>query len=304
MDDLNDLLWTSSTQSTKPSHSSPLTGAPNALPKYDAFSLLASSSTSPKLSYTISSPSHTPSLLALTPSSRTISPVPSSKSSTQSDPFGNLLSIQGSTNGQNLSIAERQAQAERIRREKEMKERDELKAQGLLWDQLDASFPTKGTERKLLQKNFAPAKAASPAGRTTSPFVSSPPSLTSSEHLKGSQPTGNDWDFDLLGSTSTSATAYEPSQSRQQHSDPFDFSAFDEPLSAPVPRRPSVLREDKPAGTTRSSTPGDFDFGDREMSGGLLNADDDDDEDDILGALSKPADSPASRPSPVPDVVV
>lgn len=92
-----------------------------------------------------------------------------------------------------------------------------------------------------------------------------------------------------------------PSRAISEHpgnaSSLLDFDAFDE---APKAAHDSPTQSHA---SPRSRTPGDFDFGDREMAGGLLDDEDGDSghEDDLLGELGKPVNV-RPKPSPVVDV--
>jgi hypothetical protein len=242
-------------------------------PKYDAFSMLAASSSNS------SSPrSHTPSSTATPPAQGSKS---GATAITSGDAFGDLLSGSfgsGSSNSK-LTIAEKAAKA---------------KAQVIQ----QPVVPPRSTE--------AWAGLESLAG--TSSFSSSQPS---NPKLPG---TDDNWLFD----SSTSSAQVEPPNPKPSTDDSGLEDFISRPKSSgnvrPVPtsRGTSLLDLDDFESSSerdqglissaqrfppsRSDTPGDFDFGDREDA--LLD-DDSGSDDNILGDLVRPVyERPAERPLP------
>jgi len=273
MDDFNDLVWTSSSSSnnapkptaqTQPSY------------KLDSFSLLASTGKS-QANYVSSSG---PPSRSLTPSAPIVKP------QTSNDAFGDLLAFGGSSKTtNNLSIAERQAQVERERLEKQRKEQQALRDQGAFWDTFEKPKSTPPPIRST-SSNSAALKPT-PLATASKP----PPASTSTpSSVKSSKaPAVSIWDFDLLAAPAP-----------PEDDEPDLFAGFNHISNKPK----------SPSPAPRSSTPGDFDFGDREdrhaESGrkGLLgnNEGRQDDQDDILGLLGQPLRSipKGQTPSPLP----
>ena len=311
--DFSDLLWTDSS-STKKSTNVTLGAAlgqtrtasaqSNSRP-FDAFNAIASTGGSkPSYGYTASPMSGV---------SRTASPAISSESalagtSSRGDAFGDLLSSTGgsSSSSANLSIAQRQARLAQAALETEKKRAQEAKQHGAFWDRFESDV---GTARSPASHSSSAVNSPKP------PYASSPPLLAPTLLTPVSRPTSaarthpakqpspvasaDIWgDFDSL---SVSSPARKPSPSPslgpattslisptdEADDDFLGFGDFQKP-SAAVNGSGRV---------SRSDTPGDFDFGDREdyASGGLLGDDENSDGgDDILGALSQPV-RPASR---------
>ena len=240
-------------------------------PKYDAFSMLAASG------------SNSSSPRSLTPSSTTAAPVRAANSgastTTSGDAFGDLLSgtFGSGSNNSKLTIAEKAAKA---------------KAQVIQQPVIPS------------QPHSTKAWAGLDSLAGTASFSSSQPSKPKSSG------TGDDWLLD----SSTSSALVEPSPPNPL-TDDWGLDDFisrpkpsDEAPPAPSSRGKSLLAlddSDRDQGfsssaqnhpPSRSDTPGDFDFGNRENA--LLD-DDSESDDDILGGLSRPVqDRPAERPTP------
>ncbi|KAH9179527.1 hypothetical protein EDB89DRAFT_2062591 [Lactarius sanguifluus] len=261
-------LWSSSAP-VKPSQPARKLGAspappPGALrPKYDAFAILAASA------------SKTPSPRSLTPSAPAAVAQKSNggaATSTSGDAFGDLLSGSFGTNpsNPNLSIAEQAARA---------------------------------NTRVIQQPPIPPQTSSAWAGLDS---LAGGASFTSSlQHKPATPEADDDW---IFGSTTTPA-----SMPLNDDSGIEDFVSRPKPSDDPLPPRPSKAnslwdlddfnstsnqghRISSPASNlppSRSDTPGDFDFGDRENA--LLD-DDSGSDDDILGDLGKPA---RVQPTPI-----
>lgn len=258
-------------------------------PTYDAFSALAASSSS-------STRSSTPSYVSSPPLTKAGStgsvplvggarPVQKANSS-GGDAFSDLLSgtITSTSNGANLTIAQRAALANKQR----------------------LGQPT------VSQHNPAGSKAVDSAwaGLDTLGASSFSSSRTTSTSPKPPQPQ-EDWLFDSVPASISKSPASKPQPAQDK-----DDWGLDDFISKPAPSRPSQTTSQSqslwdidefaspsPADARgisptpqngRSSTPGSFDFGDRED--GLLD-DQFGDEDDILGVLSKPVQSKPPKPA-------
>ncbi|KAI0089293.1 hypothetical protein BDY19DRAFT_889810 [Irpex rosettiformis] len=295
-------LWNSTTPS-KPAQARTLGSItpatqPQRRPTYDAFSVLAASSSS-------TTRSNTPSYIAPSPLTKSGSTGGMAtvggakaiqKASGGRDTFSDLLSgsIASSSNDANLTMAQKAALANKQGLGQPMtipQSASGNKATDSAWAGLDA----------LGVSNFSASRSASSSPK--------PP------------PAQDDWIFDSVQVAVSKAPSSKPQTT--QNDDDWGLNDF---VSKPVPTRPSQtssqslwdndeFNSTSPASKLqaslvpqngRSSTPGSFDFGDRED--GLLD-DQSGDEDDILGALGKPVqrkpvDSPAPRakatPSPRP----
>ncbi|KAI0053764.1 hypothetical protein FA95DRAFT_1579387 [Auriscalpium vulgare] len=312
-------LW-NSTAPTKPAQPPPKLGsAPSQSsgtrrPQYDAFSMLAAAS------------SASPSPRAVTPASigKTPSPNHGTRSSVapSGDAFGSLLSgtFGGGSSNANLTIAERAARAEAERQAAHVQRQQAAKQQSTAWQGLDAlasapklsTSPAPPPDDDWLFGSAPPVQSATNSSVAADDLLASPPkNRSSSPHLD------DDWLFGSAPPTKAAAPAPKPHvaqeddgwgldefvsrpKQRPSRSSPpsntkslFDhFDAESEP-AAPVPSRPAT----RGSVLSRSNTPGDFDFGDRENA--LLD-DDSDDADDILGNLSRPVDDAPRRPSAPP----
>jgi hypothetical protein len=200
-------------------------------------------------------------------------------SSTNGDAFSSLLSdsFTNTTSNTNMTMAERAAKVEREKMELLLNQQESIKTRGSPWRGLDSlgntsAFTLKpsGTSQEGHDDDWifdAPAVAKrSPASSSKSPPIP--------QHNIEND---NDWGLSEFSSAPTPPTS-KPAAASQLLWD------LDE-----TNRRPSPPRRQE------TNSPGDFDFGDREDR---LLGDDSNDEDDVLGVLSKPADS-IPRHSPV-----
>jgi hypothetical protein len=255
----------------------PSSSSAPARPKYDAFSMLAAASSSNS-----SSPrSLTPSSTAAAPVRGTNGGASTTMTTTSGDAFGNLLSGSfgnGSDNSK-LTMAEKAARA---------------KAQVV--------------QQPVVSPHGTKTWAGLDSLAGTSSFSSSQPSKPKSSGI------GDDWLFDA----STSSPPVEPSPPDP----PNDDWGLDDFISRPKPsdevppapsshgkslldlddfqssseRDQSFSSSAQTHPPSRSDTPGDFDFGDRENA--LLD-DDSGSDDDILGGLGRPVqERPAERLTP------
>ncbi|KAG8952667.1 hypothetical protein FRC04_004029 [Tulasnella sp. 424] len=313
MDDFKDLVWNGSSTSAPNSTSS----AAKPGSSYDPFSMLAASSTAPNRG--------TPNYLSSTsgPLSRTLTPsnnvAKPPQSSTSGDAFSGLLSFGGSSGtGATMSIAERQAQAERKRREEEERKAQEAKVHGAFWDKFDSGGTLGGSGSSssgaTLQARTSangpsvllplPARSTStgpvngslggilqPSSRPISPAVKptsspKPPSAATPQPPQGKSSL-TVWDFDLLGTSNTSAPPSAVQPATNQTDDilgEFDVFAQQPPAASKGANASASVPQ-------RSDSPGDFDWGDREDRDERNGAEKySGDEDDVLGLLSKPVD--------------
>lgn len=296
MDDFKDLVWTSpassSTQQNSTLKATPRSGG-------DAFSYLANSGRG------------TPNYVASGQNSRSMTPTsaPTKASSTTPsgsvDAFSNLLNFGGSSgaNG-SMSIADRQAQADRARREQEERQRKEMQLQGSFWDRFDGGSANGGSTRpgpQLVKTNPNGGLAAlgdlgatrsTPAlkppislGRPITPTTipKSSPSPAPPPAAAATKAPVSVWDFDLLGTApSTSALTSASATSSPTPGDDSVLGDFDLLGSSAA-----VVGKQRIEATI--TDPGDFDWGDREDRNGADVANDSGDEgDDLLGDLGRP----------------
>jgi hypothetical protein len=122
------------------------------------------------------------------------------------DPFGGLFARGGSPNI-NMSMADRRAHAERERRERERREKEKLEAQGAMWDQLDSTFSTTGSN--MHSRTTSPSPAIFPT--RTSAVASPPIGLKTNPGVKAatSPPGGTDlfWSMHHAQSLASSRTS-------------------------------------------------------------------------------------------------
>jgi hypothetical protein len=272
-------LWHSSAPGKPPepprklgaSHA-PSSSGPNR-PKYDAFSMLAASSSSS------SSPR------SLTPSSTAAASVQRPNSgamaTTSGDAFGDLLgSFGGGSSNSKLTMAEKAAKAKAQVIRQPVPPSQSTKA----WAGLDSLANT---------ASFSSSQPTnSKFSRTDDDWLFD--SSTSSAQVEPSppEPSIDDWgleDFISGPKPSVEATTPAPSSRGKSLLDLDDFrssSERDHGLNSSAQNLPP----------SRSDTPGDFDFGDRENA--LLDEDSGSD-DDVLGDLGRSAhERPAERPLP------
>ncbi|KAF8076973.1 hypothetical protein FPV67DRAFT_1649659 [Lyophyllum atratum] len=278
-------LWNSSAPS-KPTPLPQKLGSappPNALPKrpqHDVFSMLSSAGSSNPSSRSI-----TPSR-GSTSSHRTTTPNPATKpSSNGGDAFSGLLSgslAAGANGSARMTIAERAAEAERLKLASLRRHQQKVKAPTSdAWDGLDSlGKPSTAALASLSVKPAALVEddwgldsfASKPAGRAGLTKPTPPPAAAALVD-------GDDW----LSEFSAQPAARTKPQIRPATPESKPWMLGDEDSAPALPPR------------RRPNSPGDFDFGNREDA---LLGDDSHDEDDILGALSKPVDAMPKRKSP------
>ncbi|TFK33258.1 hypothetical protein BDQ12DRAFT_658124 [Crucibulum laeve] len=247
-------------------------------PQNDVFSMLSSAASSAPNSRPI-----TPSMAALSQPKAAPSK-PGSKTVSGGDAFGDLLgsSLAGGTNGVNMTIAERAAQAEKQRLEQMQRRQQEVKKQASAWDGLDTlgisnAKPSSSSSSAMDDDWGFGSSLAAPASKPT-PQRTPPPPVVAVD---------DDWGLSEFSTAPIPQSQPPPSRSTSQTSKSpslWDLDEFSSPPSAarsPSPPIPAKRRPD---------SPGDFDFGDREDGDGLLDSNSQD-EDDILGVLSKPVDA-------------
>ncbi|CAE6429755.1 unnamed protein product [Rhizoctonia solani] len=200
------------------------------------------------------------------------------------DAFGDLFGLSGASQSKNLTIAERQAQANREQAKAQELARKEREAHGAFWDQLE--FSTSGRSTPMNNTNLSTGSLTTqpqpqaPRINTEllvpsriSPLPSSKPSVSAVTSASNADM----WDLDSFLTSSkpvspappTSSVVSPGPRSAQTRSDLFDLLDSNQPNE----RNPGTSTRDSPI---RSGTPGDFDWGGRE------------DQDDLLGELSKP----------------
>ncbi|CAE6423981.1 unnamed protein product, partial [Rhizoctonia solani] len=212
------------------------------------------------------------------------------------DAFGDLFALSGASQSKNLTIAERQAQANREQVKAQELARKEREANGAFWDQLE--FSTSGRSTPMNNTNLSTGSLATqpqsqpPRINTellvpsrVSPLPSSRPSAAVTSASNADM-----WDLDSFLTSSkpispaaaTSSFVSPGPKSAQTRNDLFDLLDSNQPTNG---GNHETSTRNSPI---RSGTPGDFDWGDRE------------DQDDLLGELSKPvseARNGQSRPT-------
>jgi hypothetical protein len=263
-------LWNSSVP-VKPSQPTPKLGTSPApslgapRPKYDAFAMLAASGSNS------SRPHSRTSSTSATPAQRSNG---SAASTTSGDAFSDLISGSFGNNPSNAKLS----MAERARAKTQVAPPQPTIApphSTSTWAGLDSLAG--GT-------SFSSAPPSRPApsqveddwlfGSSTSSAQPSPP-----------KPQLDDWDFVSHTKPSNEAQPEHSSQGRSLW-DLDEFKSSDQGASPSAHNSPP----------SRSNSPGDFDFGDRENA---LLGDDSESDDDILGDLGRPVhERPTRRPSP------
>ncbi|GJE87423.1 hypothetical protein PsYK624_035060 [Phanerochaete sordida] len=292
-------LW-NSTAPAKPTQSqqprtlgsiSPAVAGQQRKPQNDVFSMLAATG-SANSSRPIT-PSYSPQPVQKTTSLGTPTPANAGLKQVQKsvsgggDAFGDLLggTISSSTNTANMTIAERAALA--AARKQDQHKSQATAPHSSAWAGLDAlgassSFGT--------SSNAKSSSAQADDDDWTSTFNRPAASSSSSVNVKITEPVEDDWGLEDFASKPASVKSPSPQPSSKTGS----LWELDEFAS---PAAPGTVRTSPGARNGRSSTPGSFDFGDRED--GLLN-DASGDEDDILGDLGKPVQPKPSRADRAP----
>jgi hypothetical protein len=265
-------LWSSATPANKVSQPrklgdhTPVIQQPRQ-PQFDSFSLLAGSS-----SNTTSRLNSPPILNGQSNGKKPVNPV------LNGDAFSGLLSdsFASSQNGENMTIAQRAAKAEREKGELLLKQQQKQFAQASAWNGLDSldsssAFSTKPSPSPQPQDDvdwiFDEPPSTKPPSKPSAPL---------------SHTDDDDWGLSDFVSAPT------PQKSRGVSKNPQSLWDLDDQF----PSHSSLSTRQ----SSRSNSPGDFDFGNRED--GLLD-DNSNDEDDVLGILGKPADNPPRAPSSV-----
>ena len=287
-------LW-NSTAPSKPAHSQARTlGSVNPTligqqrkPQNDVFSMLAA--TTPSSSRSIS-PSYSPQ--PMQKASSLAGPVtnggakPMQKSASGGgDAFSDLLGgfSGASTNAANLTMAQRAALAEKQRQQQHTTHAASTPASASAWAGLDAlggssTFQDSSTSSK------PSIVAPDDDWGLTFDEPAKPSKTAPTSTVKVTAPADDDWGLEDFITKPAQKKAALPKPASQSQS-LWDLDEFSSPT-------PASLRASPVPQNDRSSTPGSFDFGDRED--GLLD-DRSDDEDDILGELARPA---RSKPTP------
>ncbi|CAE6422023.1 unnamed protein product [Rhizoctonia solani] len=217
-------------------------------------------------------------------------------SASAGDAFGDLFALSGTSQGKNMTIAERQAQASREQAKAQELAKKERETNVAFWDQLE--FSSSGRSTPMSNANHSTASlAAQPQPQAprintqlltpsrVSPLPSSKPSASAITLASNA----DIWDLDsFLTSSKPVSPAPAPSsvvspgpRSAQTNRDLFEFL---DSTPSTEQGNSDVAAKDTPE---RSATPGDFDWGDRE------------DGDDLLGELSKPvAQARKNQPRP------
>ncbi|KAG8731012.1 hypothetical protein FRC11_005368, partial [Ceratobasidium sp. 423] len=216
------------------------------------------------------------------------------------DAFRDLFALSGASQSKNMTIAERQAQANLEQAKAQERAQKERETHGAFWDQLEFS-----TSRRSTPMNNANISTGSLATQPQAPRINTEllmpsrvsPLPSSKPSASAITPASNAemWDLDsFLTSSKPVSPAPPPSsvvspgpKSAQAHSDLFDL------LDSTQPTEQGNTGASSKNSPIRSGTPGDFDWGDRE------------DGDDLLGELGKPVsqtrrDQPQPSHSPTP----
>ncbi|OCH94467.1 hypothetical protein OBBRIDRAFT_769484 [Obba rivulosa] len=279
-------LWNSTAPTKQPEPPRKL-GAltPNAStsqpPRNDVFSMLAAAGSSSNVASRSISPAGParPTVNAPAPAKSSQLPV-----SPGGDAFSSLLpgTLVASSRADwaNLTIAERAARTEQERKQQSQQPNAATRQQSSAWDGLDALGGFAG----VVQTGSPSAATANHAEDIAWNFGALQPIQASHSPQSSSPapPVEDDWGLvDFAKPPQETKASAPPSRSVSL----FDLDDFAVAPAAPATESPHIQ-------VTRSSTPGDFDFGDRE-DGLLANTSDDD---DILGELGRPISQ--TRPAP------
>ncbi|KAH7343181.1 hypothetical protein B0J17DRAFT_713374 [Rhizoctonia solani] len=201
------------------------------------------------------------------------------------DAFGDLLSLSGTSQAKNMTIAQRQALAKQEQAKARERAQKEREANAGFWDQLE--FSTSGQSTPMSNPNRSTASlTAQPQPQAPrintellmpsriSPLPSSKPSAS----VVTPASNADMWDLDSFLTSSkpvspapaTSSVVSPGPKSAQTQHDLFDL------LDSTPHKDQGNTGTSKRNSPVRSGTPGDFDWGDRE------------DNDDLLGELSRP----------------
>ncbi|KAI0751185.1 hypothetical protein C8Q80DRAFT_1268465 [Daedaleopsis nitida] len=294
-------LW-NSTGASKPAEAprnlgamasgTPMQPAAPRKPQNDVFSMLASAGSSSSFASRSGTPAHSPSLVSNTPvRSMQTSPngVPINATRSGGDAFSGLLSgslsAAQSSSTTNLTMAQRAALAEKERMERAQTSAAAPKVASA-WAGLDALGGSISASSKTSTSARDPLDDFG--------FGSFPSPASARAPSKSPQPApapDDDWGFGNLTSPPIKAAP-----SSTQAAPTSDLFGFDDLVSVSSPTRAALSVPRRP------TTPGDFDFGDKED--GLLGSQSD--EEDILGDLGKPVEqlsakrSARNTPSPQP----
>ncbi|EMD40300.1 hypothetical protein CERSUDRAFT_110907 [Gelatoporia subvermispora B] len=251
-------------------------------PRNDVFSMLAAAGTSSATTSRSISPAGP---VKPTSNATPARPSPAPASSGSGDVFSSLLSgtlvSSSNANGANLTIAQRAARAEQERKQQLQGQGTATRQQPSAWDGLDALGGFSGGAQASSLSSPSPSTASHTEDtawnfglQVTQPAKTSSPA----------PPVEDDWGLEDFAPPPASTKASAPVS---QNASLFSLDDFASAPAAPAVQSPHIR-------VSRSSTPGDFDFGDRE-DGLLANASDD--EDDILGDLAKPVTQSQRQPS-------
>jgi hypothetical protein len=213
------------------------------------------------------------------------SPKPPVASNGNGDPFGALLSgtLASNTHSTKMTIAERAAQAERDKLANMHRQTHAVKKETSAWDGLDSLGALNPTIKVADDDDWA--------------FGSN---VTSNLTSAKTQQEDDDWGLHEFSSQPAKPSSSKPTSISSSPVPPQAPNLWDlDDLSSHPHESTSTARQTRTSHVQRPNSPGtDFDFGDREDQGGLLD-DASNDEDDILGVLSKPVDAIPKRVSPV-----
>lgn len=321
MDDFSDLLWDgSSANKSKAANNTLGNGLANKTPgaslvapgarPYDAFAALASTASGSRANYSRTNSNASGLSGNQTPASRpSASPSPANASG---DAFGSLFGNTSGSSSSNLSIAQRQAKLAQSQQQDLSKKQNQHGLNdpgGAFWDRFESGYagaaspPTyagsarsrttsSGVNSPAVASLLSPSSILQPTSRPSSAATSSSNHFNVSPSALSSDPWG---DFDALSPQTTVKSPTPSRPSKPAVDELFDFGEFEQPAQAS-----SAQKQQSNTGilVSRPSSPGDFDFGDREDGAGLLGGDNsDNDEFDILGDLARPVDSLPSRTS-------
>ncbi|CAE6504759.1 unnamed protein product [Rhizoctonia solani] len=220
-------------------------------------------------------------------------------SASAGDAFGDLLSLSGTSQAKNMTIAQRQALANQEQAKAQERAQKEREANGAFWDQLE--FSTSGRTTPMSNANIsttsltAQPQPQAPRINTEllmpsriSPLPSSKPSASAATPASNADM----WDLDSFLSSSkpvspaptTSSVVSPGPKSAQTRNDLFDL------LDSTPNKDHGYIGTPHRNSPIRSGTPGDFDWGDRE------------DNDDLLGELSRPVSQVRKQQQPQPTI--
>ncbi|KAF9254114.1 hypothetical protein L218DRAFT_1082480 [Marasmius fiardii PR-910] len=214
------------------------------------------------------------------------------------DAFDGLFSSTGLSNtSTNMTMAQRAAEAERVKMEKVMKDQAAKAKSNAAWDGLDLLGSSSSSGRSQIQARAPVDGGALDSGSNWefSTTVDAGPRTTTKASVSVDE--DDDWGLGHFASAPSSTSTRNISQTSKSSSQPqagslFDLDGFDSGNG-----NQSQFSSAASAAGRVDSPSHDFDWGNREGRDELLGSSGRDEEDDILGDLGKSVQEVSRRPS-------